>query len=49
VPLLRVGGFVHAARRVLNVDQAAVLMLDDASGTVTLDRRLLELQFEVRS
>jgi hypothetical protein len=49
MPLLRVGGFVHAARRVLNVDQAAVLMLDDASGTVTLDRRLLELQFEVRS
>ena len=44
---LRVSGFLSAVRRVLNVDQAAVLALDEASGTVELNRSLLEIQFQL--
>ena len=34
-------------RRVLNVDQAAVLVLDETAGTVELNRDLLSRQFRV--
>jgi hypothetical protein len=46
-PVIRIGGLVSAAARVLNVDQARVLNFDRATETVTLDRPLLELQFEL--
>ena len=49
MPLLRVSGFVSAARRLLNVDQAPVLTLDEAEGTVGLNRTLLETQFGGRT
>lgn len=49
MPLMRVSGFVSAARRLLNVDQAPVLTLDEAEGTVALNRALLETQFAGRT
>lgn len=45
LPLMRVSGFINAARRLVNVDQAHVLTLDEAEGSVTLNRGLLETQF----
>ncbi len=48
LPLVRVSGFVNAARRVLNVDQSPVLSLEETSGVVELNRELLELQFQLR-
>jgi hypothetical protein len=47
-PIIRIGGLISATARVLNVDQAPVLQLDRRSATVTLDRALLERQFELR-
>ena len=41
------GGLLSAVRRVLNVDQAEVLSVDDASGTVELNRTLLIQQFQL--
>jgi hypothetical protein len=49
MPLVRVSGFVSAARRVLNVDQSAVLSLDEAGATVELNRELLDVQFQLKS
>jgi hypothetical protein len=49
MPLLRVSGFVNAARRLLNVDQAAVITLDETEGAVTLNRTLLDTQFGGRT
>lgn len=46
-PVVRIGGLVSAAARVLNVDQSQIVYLDRASGTVTLERALLERQFEL--
>jgi hypothetical protein len=46
LPLLRISGFINAARRLLNVDQANVLALDEAEGSITLNRVLLETQFK---
>lgn len=37
-----------SSRRVLNVDQAAVIELDESAAEVRLNRELLELQFQVR-
>jgi len=45
IPLLRVSGFVNAARRLLNVDQAPVITLDETEGSVSLNRALLDTQF----
>jgi len=45
LPLMRVSGFVNAARRLLNIDQVTVLILDETEGTVMLNRELLEKQF----
>ena len=36
------------ARRTLNVDQKPVLSIDEESGTVVLDRPLLEQQFRLQ-
>jgi hypothetical protein len=47
MPAMRISGFVNAAKRVLNVDQALVLVLDETAGTVELNRDLLSRQFRV--
>ena len=44
---MRISGFVNAAKRVLNVDQAAVLVLDETAGSVELNKELLARQFRV--
>ncbi|WP_428394438.1 BREX-2 system phosphatase PglZ [Lichenicoccus sp.] len=46
-PLVRIAGFVSAARRVLNLDQAQILVVD--GDDVILDELLLRLQFELGS
>lgn len=45
LPPVRLGGFVAALRRLLNVDGYAVLSVDEASDTLRLDRDLLRRQF----
>ena len=45
LPLVRVPGLVNAARRVLNLDQAQVLRIED--GDVILDVGLLKFQFQL--
>jgi len=47
MPELRVSGFVMAARRVLNVDQQPVLMLDETTGIVEFNKELLIAQFRI--
>lgn len=44
---LRLGGLLSASRRMLNVDQAPILSVDEASGTVELNRVLLVQQFQL--
>lgn len=44
-PVLRLAGFVSAARRVLNLDQAQILVVDGED--VILDEALLRVQFEL--
>jgi hypothetical protein len=44
---MRIGGVLSAARRMLNVDQAAVMTVDEASGTVEINRSLLQQQFRI--
>ena len=46
---MRIGGLLSAARRMLNVDQAAVMTVDEASGTVEINRSLLQQQFRISS
>jgi hypothetical protein len=48
MPMVRIGGFLSAVRRVLNVDRAAVVSIDEAAGEVELNRGLLDLQFQIR-
>jgi hypothetical protein len=47
LPEVRLGGLLSAVRRMLNVDQAAVLTVDESAGTVELNRALLLQQFRV--
>ncbi len=47
LPAYRVSRLVNAAKRVLNLDQAPVLLLDAASDEVFLDIALLRSQFEL--
>ncbi|MDF2462782.1 MAG: hypothetical protein K0Q43_1017 [Ramlibacter sp.] len=47
MPAMRISGFVNAAKRVLNVDQTAVLVLDETAGSVELNKELLARQFRV--
>lgn len=46
-PEMRLTGMLSAARRVLNVDQAAVLQVDESTGTVELNLVLLMQQFRI--
>jgi hypothetical protein len=47
VPEIRLGGMLSAMRRILNVDQASVLMVDESVGTIELNRTLLLQQFRI--
>ena len=47
LPEIRLGGMLSAVRRMLNVDQAPVLVIDDVAGTVELNIALLQQQFRV--
>jgi hypothetical protein len=49
LPLVRLSGFVNAARRVLNVDQSGILLLDETNAVVEFNRELLEIQFQLKS
>jgi hypothetical protein len=49
VPEIRLSGMLSAVRRILNVDQATVLLVDEAAGTVELNRTLLLQQFRITS
>jgi hypothetical protein len=42
---VRIGGFLAALRRELNVEGYPVLAIDDESETVVLNRELLRSQF----
>ena len=43
----RMGGLLSAVRRVLNVDQAAILSVDEAAGSVDLNISLMQQQFKL--
>ncbi len=47
LPEIRLGGMLSAVRRMLNVDQAPVLVIDEAAGTVELNIALLHQQFRI--
>ena len=47
LPEVRLGGLLSAVRRMLNVDQAPVLMVDESAGTIELNRALLLQQFRI--
>jgi hypothetical protein len=47
VPEMRLAGVLSVARRLLNVDQAAVLTVDESAGLIELNRELLMLQFQI--
>jgi hypothetical protein len=47
VPAVRLQGLLPLLRRLLNVDGFEVLRIDDGSGTVALDLRLLDEQFQI--
>lgn len=49
LPEVRIGGMLSAVRRLLNVDQAPVLTVDEAAGTVELNLALLRQQFRLTS
>jgi hypothetical protein len=45
LPEARLGGLLSAVRRMLNVDQAMVLTVDESAGIIELNRPLLLQQF----
>jgi len=47
LPDVRLGGLLSAVRRMLNVDQAPVLTVDETAGTIELNKVLLLQQFRV--
>lgn len=47
LPEMRLGGLLSAVRRMLNVDQALVLVVDESTGTIVLNRALLLQQFRI--
>ncbi|NCA69212.1 MAG: BREX-2 system phosphatase PglZ, partial [Sphingobacteriia bacterium] len=49
LPMIRIEGFLSLARRVLNVDRAAVIAVDSTTGTVELNLPLLRLQFQLET
>jgi hypothetical protein len=44
---MRLTGLLSAMRRLLNVDQAAILSVDETAGTVVLNCVLLVQQFQI--
>jgi hypothetical protein len=44
---VRLAGVLSVARRLLNVDQAQVLTVDDAAGVIELNREMLQVQFQL--
>ena len=46
---MRLGGLLSAARRMLNVDQALVLSVDETTGTIDLNQPLLLQQFRAKA
>lgn len=44
---MRLAGVLSVARRLLNVDQAAVLTVDEVAGVIELNRELLTVQFKL--
>ena len=48
LPAFRLASVLQAVRRLLNVDGYSVISVDDASETVTLNKDLLEAQFDLR-
>jgi len=49
LPEVRLSGLLSAVRRMLNVDQAPVLKVDETAGTIELNKVLLLQQFRVSS
>ena len=49
LPEVRLGGLLSAVRRMLNVDQAPVLTVDESAGTIELNKALLLQQFRAGS
>ena len=49
LPEMRLGGLLSAARRMLNVDQALVLSVDETTGTIDLNQPLLLQQFRAKA
>jgi hypothetical protein len=47
LPEVRMGGLLSAVRRLLNVDQSSILIVDEAAGTVELNTVLLHQQFQL--
>lgn len=47
VPEMRLAGMMAAVRRVLNVDQAPVIELDETAGMIELNQTLLQKQFRL--
>jgi hypothetical protein len=47
LPEVRMGGLLSAVRRLLNVDQASVLTVDETTGSVELNVVLLQQQFRL--
>ena len=49
VPEMRLSGILSAVRRVLNVDQAPVVQVDENTGTIELNQTLLIKQFRLEA
>ena len=49
VPEMRLSGMLSAVRRVLNVDQAPVVQVDENAGTIELNQALLIKQFRLEA
>jgi len=47
LPMLRLRGVVSILERTLNLDGFPVVTIEHATGTVLLDRKLLEKQFQI--
>ena len=47
IPVFRLVSLLSAVRRLLNVDGYPVIAVDETSGTISLNRDLLEKQFGV--
>jgi len=48
IPLFRLNGLLSNVRRLINVDQSPILVIDDAGDWVELDMKQLAAQFEIK-